>query len=50
MKDLLFVVLAVAFFGIAGLYVRACARIVGAPDTATVPASPESTPATEVAA
>lgn len=40
MKDLLFVLVSVGFFALAGLYVRACARILG-DDAVSTPASPE---------
>jgi hypothetical protein len=41
-KDLIFVLLTVGFFGLTALYVRACARIVG-PDERETPA--DETPA-----
>ena len=44
MKDLIFVLLTIGFFTLAALYVRACARIVGADE------SEAETPAAETKA
>ena len=44
MKDLIFVLLTVGFFALAALYVRACARIVGAEESESG-APTEDTPA-----
>jgi hypothetical protein len=45
-KDLIFVLLTIGFFAVAALYVRACARIVGADESESeVPASADETAA-----
>jgi hypothetical protein len=47
MRDLVFVAIVVAFFAIAAVYVRACARIIG-PDELVSSAATEDEEATEV--
>jgi hypothetical protein len=43
MKDILFVLVTIGFFGLAAAYVRACARIVGADEPeATATPAPEA--------
>lgn len=49
MADLVFLVVIVAFFGVAMLLLRACDRIIGSDEQATAPAA-ASTRSTEVAA
>jgi hypothetical protein len=41
-KDLIFVLLTIGFFAVAALYVRACARIVGAEESGAETAAAES--------
>jgi hypothetical protein len=43
-SDLLFVVIIVVFFLLAGLFVRACDRIIGADEEATTPTATAPTP------
>jgi hypothetical protein len=45
MTDVLFVLLTLAFFALAALYVRACARILGTEDHAADLVEPEPEPA-----
>ncbi|MDQ1416117.1 MAG: hypothetical protein QOF81_1730 [Acidimicrobiaceae bacterium] len=50
MSDLLFVVIIVVFFLLAGLFVRACDRIIGADEEATTPTATTPTEPEQVAA
>jgi hypothetical protein len=42
LKDLIFVLVTVGFFGLAALYVSACGRILGAVESAAPATEPES--------
>jgi hypothetical protein len=48
MRDLVFVAIVIAFFAIAALYVRACARIIGPDELVSVPPTEDEEMTAEV--